>query len=406
MLVYSNVFVYAARGIVLFVVFILGFDTMRIFGVALTYALLVPASMMRLFSGVVIDVFGRERQALIIGNALMSVLFMVAFLTLSMIGINSLSLIIILIITMAALGMLSAINVVRNALVKELLNNDNEKITLYTSLNNTLISIMSIALAVVSGYLLYLSIEIAKYLFLASALFLTASIMPLASVRHQGRVVEDTNIQVIRRGFVRFGELFKGNTGFKVIILTITVTYLSIISLDVLSYSILSLYYNVALLAGIDSVFGYAGAMIGSMLTPRFRVSRLRVIYAILTTALIIGLGFGVIPMLIRGMVIAVPLLFMVNLIYNIFINAFFTAVTSILISIVPRSEFGIVYSSAWVLFTASQITSAIIWAFIGSVIGAPKAMITAMATGIMASLIFNIVYGRVSFEERKDGEK
>lgn len=275
MLVYSNVFVYAARGIVLFVVFILGFDTMRIFGVALTYALLVPASMMRLFSGVVIDVFGRERQALIIGNALMSVLFMVAFLTLSMIGINSFSLIIILIITMAALGMLSAINVVRNALVKELLSNDNEKITLYTSLNNTLISIMSIALAVVSGgYLLYLSIEIAKYLFLASALFLTASIMPLASVRHQGRVVEDTNIQVIRRGgFVRFGgELFKGgNTGFKVIILTITVTYLSIISLDVLSYSILSLYYNVALLAGIDSVFGYAGAMIGSMLTPRFR---------------------------------------------------------------------------------------------------------------------------------------
>lgn len=110
------------------------------------------------------------------------------------------------------------------------------------------------------------------------------------------------------------------------------------------------------------------------------------------------------IPMLIRGMVIAVPLLFMVNLIYNIFINAFFTAVTSILISIVPRSEFGIVYSSAWVLFTASQITSAIIWAFIGSVIGAPKAMITAMATGIMASLIFNIVYGRVSFEEKKDG--
>ncbi len=73
-----------------------------------------------------------------------------------------------------------------------------------------------------------------------------------------------------------------------------------------------------ALLAGIDSVFGYAGAMIGSMLTPRFRVSRLRVIYAILTTALIIGLGFGVIPMLIRGMVIAVPLLFMVNFIYNI----------------------------------------------------------------------------------------
>ncbi len=214
MLVYSNVFVYAARGIVLFVVFILGFGTMRIFGVALTYALLVPASMMRLFSGVVIDVFGRERQALIIGNALMSELFMVAFLTLSMIGINSLSLIIILIITMAALGMLSAINVVRNALVKELLSNDNEKITLYTSLNNTLISIMSIALAVVSGgYLLYLSIEIAKYLFLASALFLTASIMPLASVRHQGRVVGgDTNIQVIRRGgFVRFGgELFKG----------------------------------------------------------------------------------------------------------------------------------------------------------------------------------------------------
>ncbi|WP_054855240.1 hypothetical protein [Vulcanisaeta sp. JCM 16161] len=101
-----------------------------------------------------------------------------------------------------------------------------------------------------------------------------------------------------------------------------------------------------ALLAGIDSLFGYAGATIGSILTPRFRVSKLRVIYVILTTALIIGLGFGIIPMLIRSLVVAVPLLFMVNLIYNIFINAFFTAVMSILISVVPRGEFGIVYSS------------------------------------------------------------
>ncbi|WP_054857970.1 MFS transporter [Vulcanisaeta sp. JCM 16159] len=346
MLIYSNMLNNAAYDVMRFVLVILGFDTMNIFGVALVYIFYALSSMARLFSGVVIDIFGREKRVLVISNALIAMLFLIAFLILIIMGINALSLVLVLIVIVIGVSLYTMMGTVRSALVKDLLGNDNEKITLYTSLNNTLRSIISVFSTVVSGYLLFLSIHIAKYLILSSAILSIVALTPLILMRYHGRVTDGFSAQVIRRGFARFGELFRRNIGFRAIILTVTVTYLLIISLDVLSYSILSLYYNVALLAGIDSLFGYAGATIGSILTPRFRVSKLRVVYVILTTALIIGLGFGIIPMLIRSLVVAVPLLFMVNLIYNIFINAFFTAVMSALISVVPRGEFGIVYSS------------------------------------------------------------
>ncbi|BDR93223.1 hypothetical protein [Vulcanisaeta souniana] len=403
LLIYSNIINNIVYNVTQFALTILGFDTMSVFGVALVYVLYALSSMARLFSGMVIDIFGRERKALVISNALIAMLYLIAFLVLTVMGINALSLVLVLIVIVIGMSLYTTMGTVRSALIKDLLGNDNEKITLYTSLNNTLRSIISVFSTVVSGYLLFLSIHITKYLILSSALLSIIALAPLTLMGYHGRATAGANVQVIKQGFVRFGESFKENTGFRAIILTVTVIYLLIISLDILSYSILSLYYNVALLAGIDSVFGYTGAIIGSMLTPRFRVGKLRVDYTILTAALIVGLGFGIIPMLIRSMIIAVPLLFMVNLIYNIFINAFFTVVGSTLISVVPRGEFRIVYSSAWVLFTASQIASAVIWAFIGSVTGAPKAMVIAMATGMITSLIFNMAYGKVSLEEEKD---
>ncbi|WP_054843783.1 hypothetical protein [Vulcanisaeta souniana] len=409
LLIYSNIINNIVYNVTQFALTILGFDTMSVFGVALVYVLYALSSMARLFSGMVIDIFGRERKALVISNALIAMLYLIAFLVLTVMGgINALSLVLVLIVIVIGMSLYTTMGgTVRSALIKDLLGNDNEKITLYTSLNNTLRSIISVFSTVVSGYLLFLSIHITKYLILSSALLSIIALAPPLTLMggYHGRATAGANVQVIKQGFVRFGgESFKENTGFRAIILTVTVIYLLIISLDILSYSILSLYYNVALLAGIDSVFGYTGAIIGSMLTPRFRVGKLRVDYTILTAALIVGLGFGIIPMLIRSMIIAVPLLFMVNLIYNIFINAFFTVVGgSTLISVVPRGEFRIVYSSAWVLFTASQIASAVIWAFIGSVTGAPKAMVIAMATGMITSLIFNMAYGKVSLEEEKD---
>ncbi|ADY02079.1 hypothetical protein VMUT_1878 [Vulcanisaeta moutnovskia 768-28] len=181
---------------------------------------------------------------------------------------------------------------------------------------------------------------------------------------------------------------------------TAIIIFLLIISIDILSYSVLSLYYNVALLASIDNVFGLIGAVLGSMLTPRFRVDRLNVIYVLAVTALIIRTGFGVIPITIRSLIIAVPLLFITNLVYNIFINAFFTAIGSALIYVTPRSEFGIVYSSAWAMFTVAQVLSAVIWAFIGTAIGAPEALLLAMVMGVIVFLALNAVYGKVSLKD------
>lgn len=272
LLIYSNVINNIVYNVSQFVLTILGFYTMSVFGVALVYVLYALSSMARLFSGVIIDVFGRERRALVINNALIAMLFLIAFLILTIMGINTLSLVLVLIVIVIGMSLYTMMGTIRSALIKDLLGNDNEKITLYTSLNNTLRSMISVFSTVVSGYLLFLSIHITKYLILSSAILsIIALAPPLILMEYHGRVTAGTNAQVIRRGFVRFGELFKGNIGFRAIILTVTVTYLLIISLDVLSYSILSLYYNVALLAGIDSLFGYAGATIGSMLTPRFR---------------------------------------------------------------------------------------------------------------------------------------
>ncbi|MGC9180684.1 MAG: MFS transporter [Vulcanisaeta sp.] len=399
LLVYSNAFVYAVRGIVLFVPFILGFDTMRIFGVALVYVTLALSSVMRLFSGALIDILGRERRALIMGSALIASLFMAAFLVLAVIGTNSLGLVIVLIIVMTALGMFSAINVVKNVLVKELLSNDDEKITLYTSLNNTLISIVSLLSTVVSGYLLYLSIGIAKYLFLVSALLSIASIIPLILIKHEGRVVDKPNVQAVKKGLARFSELFRSNDGFRAVIVIMVVTYLIIVSLDVFWYSILSMYYNVALLAGIGSVFDYIGAAIGSILTPKFSVNRLGIVNTFMVMALIIGLGFGVIPITIRGMAIAVPILFALSLAYNLFNTMFFTGMQSAFIYVAPREEFGIVYSSMFIVFTAVQVLSAIVWAFIGTAIGAPEALLLAMITGVIVFSMLNAVYGKVSLK-------
>ncbi|GAB6948319.1 hypothetical protein JCM16161A_24490 [Vulcanisaeta sp. JCM 16161] len=144
------------------------------------------------------------------------------------------------------------------------------------------------------------------------------------------------------------------------------------------------------------------GAALGSALAPRFRIGKLSSVNNIMIIALIIGLSFGIIPMTIKSIMIAVPLLFIINLAYNVFINAFFTNIGSILIYVIPRGEFGIVDSSAWTLFTVSQIVSAIIWTFIGTAIGAPRAMLIAMVMGIITLLILNLNYGKVSFDSEE----
>ncbi|MGC8570204.1 MAG: MFS transporter [Caldivirga sp.] len=398
LLIYSNIFNNTTYDVTQFVSFILGFDTMRIFGVALVYVFYTSSSMMRFFSGVVIDVLGREKRVLAMSNTLMSVSYVTAFLIIIMMGINSLSLILVLIIIMLGMSVYSAMGVIRSALIKDLLYNDNEKITLYTSLNNALRSLISITAIVISGYLLYLNIDIAKYLILASALLSMVALIPLTLMRHHGRVTDRPSTQVLRQGFVKFIKLVKNNVDFRVVILIMVIAYLLIISLDVLDYSILSIYYNIALLAGVDRVFGTVGAVIGSMLTPRFRVNKLGTIIVLMVIALIVGLGFGIVPMTIRIMIIAVPTLFMLNFIYNIPINAFFTAMGSMLIYATPRGEFGIVYSSMWTILTVSQILSSIIWAFIGTVVGAPEALLIAMSMGIAIFLILNTVYGKVSY--------
>jgi len=398
LLVYSNVFNNTVYDVTQFVSFILGFDTMRIFGVALVYVFYASSTIMRFFSGAVIDVLGHEKKVLAISDALMSVSYVIAFLIIVMMGINSLSLILMLITIMLGMSIYSAMGVIRSALIKDLLYNDNEKITLYTSLNNTLRSLISITAIVISGYLLYLNIDTAKYLILTSALLSMVALIPLTLMRHHGRVTDRPSTQVLRQGFVKFSELVKNNISFRVLILIMVITYLLIISLDVLNYSILSIYYNIALLAGIDRVFGTIGAVIGSMLAPRFRVNKLGTIIVLMIIALIVGLGFGIVPMTIRIMIIAVPTLFILNFIYNIPINAFFTAMGSMLIYVTPRREFGIVYSSMWTILTVSQILSSIIWAFIGTVVGAPEALLIAMLTGIVIFLIIKYSLGKVSY--------
>ena len=173
-----------------FVSFILGFDTMRIFGVALVYVFYASSTIMRFFSGAVIDVLGHEKKVLAISDALMSVSYVIAFLIIVMMGINSLSLILMLITIMLGMSIYSAMGVIRSALIKDLLYNDNEKITLYTSLNNTLRSLISITAIVISGYLLYLNIDTAKYLILTSALLSMVALIPLTLMRHHGRVTD------------------------------------------------------------------------------------------------------------------------------------------------------------------------------------------------------------------------
>ncbi|WP_054855239.1 hypothetical protein [Vulcanisaeta sp. JCM 16161] len=211
LLIYSNVINNIVYSVSQFVLSILGFDTMSVFGVALVYVLYALSSMARLFSGVVIDIFGREKRVLVISNALIAMLFLIAFLILIIMGINALSLVLVLIVIVIGVSLYTMMGTIRSALVKDLLGNDNEKITLYTSLNNTLRSIISVFSTVVSGYLLFLSIHIAKYLILSSAILSIVALTPLILMRYHGRVTDGFSAQVIRRGFARFGELFKGN---------------------------------------------------------------------------------------------------------------------------------------------------------------------------------------------------
>ncbi|WP_054855237.1 hypothetical protein [Vulcanisaeta sp. JCM 16161] len=184
MLIYSNMLNNAAYDVMRFVLAILGFDTMNIFGVALVYISYALSSMAQLLGGVIIDVLGRERRALVVSNFLMALLYIVASIVLFIMEINALSLMLALVIIIIGVSMYWAMGTMRGALIKVLLNNDAEKIRLYASLNNMLRSLTSVILAVISGYLLFLNIYTARYLILSSATLSIMALIPLTLMRH------------------------------------------------------------------------------------------------------------------------------------------------------------------------------------------------------------------------------
>ena len=341
-----------------------------------------------------IDLVGREVLVLAISRVLIALLYLAMLAVALSTGLNELGLAIILSLYLARRVIGQASLPALDLAIKGVSGGDRDVIQAYYSLRQFIGNVVSAAAGLATGYALYVSVELAGILVLANALLALTSTVPLALMRFRGRGghVGVSLRDVINRGFGELRRLLAGNVALRALVLIIVVSGLS--SAPALALEIFDYYYDAALLFGLLLVTVSISNALGSLVTPSFRFGRLGDMKYIVIAMPFTGFPWGFMPLLTDNPLLALPILYATVIIANVLSPIVLITLDTLATSASPADTFGVVRSTILLVISLAQSVGTLTWAYIGTLVGAPKAILLAMTLEAAALAAIVARYG------------